>query len=61
VEEQVEENGSENERHREAEAFPSISPASSTFMFPEILLMVGLAGFEPAITWVPERFVSQAT
>jgi len=39
----------------------STSPASSTFLFLENILMVGLAGFEPAITWVLERFVSQAT
>jgi len=30
-------------------------------LVPEIVMMVGLAGFEPAITWVLERFVSQAT
>jgi len=61
AEEQVEENGSESEQPREEQASLSTSPASSTFLFLEIVLMVGLAGFEPAITWVLERFVSQAT
>jgi len=60
-EEQVEENGSKSEPLREGEASLSTFPASGTFLFPEIALMVGLAGFEPAITWVLERFVSQAT
>jgi len=50
VEEQVEGNGSENEQLREEEVYLSTSPVSSTFLFPEIVLLVGLAGCKP--TWV---------